>query len=246
MECLNKYKIAIISIVALIIMLLGVLVWNKIIIEQNKEKEMTPISEPIDVSDVNNISSVEEKFGQPMKITQNYLLKYTTNKSGVWYMSKALVKNISYDGDNAIITFISEDEEYSIKGTIAKDKVDFKKGDLVNFVGSVEFSNRSLNLSNVSKNDIGYKDVSMINFNDLVISIDKALNNQFIISGYMVTDGSKYKLFESKNSYNKNDSVGNYFTLVWKDDFNYTGNANVTVQCYIGDTYKLINCEMMQ
>ena len=43
-----------------------------------------------------------------------------------------------------------------------------------------------------------------------------------------------------------NDSVGNYFNLVWKDEFNYTGNANVTVQCNIGDTYKLINCEMIK
>lgn len=246
MEYLNKYKVAIISIVSLIIMLLGVLVCNKIILEQKKEKEMIPISEPIDVSDVNNIKSVEEKFGQPMKITQGYLLKYTTNKSGVWYMSNALINKISYDGDDAIISFISEDGKYSLKGIISKDKIDLKKGDLVNFVGSINFETGGLNLSKVSKENISYKDVTKIEFNELTTNFDKTLSNQFVISGYMVTDGTKYKLFESKNSYNKNDSVGNYFNLVWKDEFNYTGNANVTVQCNIGDTYKLINCEMIK
>lgn len=246
MEFIKKYKVAIISIVALIIMLLGVLVWNKIVDLQKEDKETTNVTEQIDVSDVDNIINVESKLGQPMKITQSYLLKYTTAKSGVWYMSTATVKKISTKNDEAIITLVSEDNEYSLNGTIAKDKVDVKKGDVVNFVGTVDFVTGGIDLTKISKDKINYVDVNVIDFSALVDDIGKILKNQFVISGYKVTDGNKYKLFESKTAYNKTDKVGTYFTLEWKDEFSYTGNSDVTVQCYIGDTYKLRDCELME
>lgn len=246
MEFIKKYKVAIISMVALIIMLLGVLVWNKIVDLQKEDKETTNVTEQVDVSDVNNISNVESKLGQPMKITQSYLLRYTTAKSGVWYMSTATVKKISIKNDETIITLVSNDNEYSLNGTIAKEKVDVKKGDVVNFVGTIDFVTGGIDLTKISKDKINYVDVNVIDFSALVDDIRKILKNQFVISGYMVTDGTKYKLFESKTAYNKTDKVGTYFTLEWKDDFNYTGNSDVTVQCYIGDTYKLRDCELME
>jgi hypothetical protein len=244
MESIYKYKIAIISIVVLIIVLLGILVFNKNINE--KEKAMVPITDPVDVSDVNNISSVERNFGSPMRITHGYLLRYTVNKSGAWYMSSALIKNVSTSKDGVILTLTSDDNNYSINAIIEKDKFNLKKGEYVNFVGNVDFESKGLLLTKVSKEDIKYTNVNKIDFGDLINSIEKALSNQFIISGYMVTDNDKYKLFESKNSYNKNNGVGNYFILEWKDEFKLTGNANVNVQCYIGDTYKLINCELLK
>lgn len=244
MDYFKKYKVAIIAIVALIIMLIGVLFWNKIIL-MNKENETTPAVKDIDISDVSNIDSVESKLGQPMKITQGYLLKYTTNKSGIWYMSSAKVKKITIKDDIATITLVSNDGKNSMIGTITKDKIDIKKDDNVNFVGSVNFENGGLDLTIISKDKINYNDVTEIEFNSFIDMMNKLLKNQFVISGYMVTDKDKYKLFESKTAYNKTDKVGTFFTLDWKDSFNYTGNANVTVICNIADTYKLKNCEML-
>lgn len=246
MEYLKKYRVAIIVIVSLIIMFLGVLFWNKIVSLQKEDKETTQTSKPVDVSDVSNISSVEEKLGQPMKITQNYLLRYTTSKSGTWYMSKASIKKITIKKDEAIITLVSEDNKYSLVGTIAKDKIDLKKGDVVNFVGNVDFVSGGLSLTKITKDSINYVDVNVIEFEALADTLAKVLKNQFVISGYMVTDGNKYKLFESKTAYNKTDKVGTYFNLIWKDDFSFTGNSNVTVQCYIGDTYKLKDCTLLE
>lgn len=246
MEFIKKYKVAIISIVCLIVMVLSVLVWNKIVDLQKEDKKTTKVTEQIDVSDANNIVNVESKLGQPMKITQGYLLKYTTAKSGVWYMSTATVKKISTKSDEAIITLVSDDNKYSLNGSIAKDKVSVTKGDVVNFVGTVDFVTGGINLTKISKDKINYVDVNEIEFNTLVDDIGKILNNQFVINGYMVTDGTKYKLFESKTAYNKTDKVGTYFTLEWKDEFSYTGNSDVTIKCYIGDTYKLRECELVE
>ena len=245
MKNIKKYKLAVIVLVSLIIMLLGVLFWNKVIVYQKTNKELTPISEPIDVSDANNIPSVESKLGQPMRISQSYLLRYTTNKSSVWYMSSAKIKSISYNTDEAIVTLVNDDETKILVATISKDKINVKKDDIVNFVGTINLANGGINLSKISKDTINYKDATKINYDDLTNNIKSVLNNQFVISGYMVTDGNKFKLFESKNSYNKSDKVGTYFTLNWKDTFNFTGNANVTVKCYIGDTYKLKDCEIL-
>ncbi len=219
--------------------------WNKIIDYQN-EKSNKPVSEPIDVSDVSNVEQVESKLGQPMKITQKYLLKYTTNKSGIWYMSSAKVNKISNVGEDSFITFISDDGKYKLVGSIAKDKVDFKKGDFVNFVGTIDFVNHGINLTTISKDKIDFKDVENIEFEELTKNIEAVLNNQFVINGYMVTDNEKYKIYENKTAYKNNNKVGTYFTLEWKDSFNLTGNALVTVQCYIGDTYVLKDCELLQ
>lgn len=91
MELVRKNKVTIIALISLIIMTGSVFFWNYISKKQASEKKEAPI---IDVSDANNVPSVDAKLGSDIKITQSYLLNYTTKKSGIWYMSKAYVKDI--------------------------------------------------------------------------------------------------------------------------------------------------------
>ena len=245
LKYIKEHMVFIIISLALLIMLLGVLFWNKVINYQSRDNQETTSSSSVNVSDANNVESVESKLGQPMKITQSYLIRYTTKKSGIWYMSSAVVKSVSIKNDTAIIKLISEDKKDTIVGTIDSDKATVKNGDLVNFVGTIDFDLGGINLTKISKDTINYINVTKMEFGDLVNNINAIVNNQFIISGYMVTDGDKYKLFESKNSYNINDSVGSYFVLEWKEEFGYTGTSSVIVQCYIGDTYRLKDCELL-
>lgn len=238
----GKIIISIIVIVLCIGVISGLYIFNKI-----KEKENENYSPTLmDVGDVNNVPSVDSKLGDTMKITHSYLLSYTTKKASIWYMSSATIKKIKINDDEATITLINEDGSKSLTAIIDNDKVDVKKGDTINFVGTINLENGQIVLSKISKDLINYNSVTKIEFNELVDNIDKLFSNYFVVSGYMVTDGDKYKLYDSKSSYQKNSGVGNYFNLVWKDTFNYTGNANVTVMCMIGDTFKLIDCELME
>lgn len=133
-----------------------------------------------------------------------------------------------------------------LKGFIQADKCIVKKGDIVNFVGTIDLETGSIELSRVSLEEIDYKSVTGIEINELIDNIKAVKNNYFVVSGYMVTDSDKYKLFESKSSYLKDKNVGTYFYLNWKDKFNYTGNQEVKVKCKILDTYKLNYCELME
>ena len=54
-----------------------------------------------------------------------------------------------------------------------------------------------------------------------------------------------YEQHKQMVEYLKNKDFGNYFTISWENDFDYTGNANIKVKCLIGDTYKLKDCEMV-
>lgn len=234
--------VAFIVILLAIIIIGGLFIWNKI-----KEKESETYSPTLlDVGEVNNVPSVDSKLGETMKITHNYLLSYTKQKASIWYMSSATIKKIKIDGNYATITLVNEDESRTLMATIDSDKVDVKKGDTINFVGTIDLENGYLVLSKISKDLINYNSVTMIDFNELVDNLDKLFDNYFVVSGYMITEGEKYKLFASKEAYEKNSSVGNYFNLIWKDTFNYTGNANVTVTCKIGDTFELKECELIE
>ena len=62
----------------------------------------------------------------------------------------------------------------------------------------------------------------------------------------MITDKARFKLYESKPAYEEDSSVGTYFSINWKDKFNYTGNANVTLECKINGTYKLKDCSLVE
>ncbi len=246
MKFIKKNKVVIISVLFLIIMLSAVLIWNSIISKQNEEKNVNS-DNFVDVGKVNNISNVEAKLGEDIKITQDYLLNYTSSKASVWYMSKGYVKNIKVSGSDAILT-LSEDKDSKVilYGSIDKNKCDVKVGDTINFVGTIDLKTNIIELSKISINDIDYKNVSKISLNDLVTNIEKVKDNYFIVIGFMVTDENKYKLFDSKEAYTEDSSAGNYFLLNWKDEFLYTGNQKVTVKCKIEDTYKLNMCELIQ
>lgn len=244
MNFIKNNKAAFIASIALIIMLLSVLGWNYIVKKQ-KEPDDTPTNEKIDIGDVNNISSVEEKLGSDMKITQGYLLTYTRNKNKIWYKSQGIVKSATTNGTTTTITLAQTANDTKIlTATIDSDKWEYQKGDTLNFVGTLNLSNKTISLSKLSKEEIDYKNVTEFELNKLIDNIELIKNNIFIINGYMVTDKVKYKLYDSKEAYIKDPSVGNYFTISWKETFNYTGNQNVTIKCKLEDTYKLNECEL--
>lgn len=245
MKFVKKHKVEIIAVVCLFVMLVAVLVWNAIAGRQAEKKEED--KEVIDVSNVNNISSVEAKLGEDIKITQSYLLNYTSNKSSVWYMSKAYVNGVKNTDRECTITLTeNKDSGVTIKATIDSNKCDVKKDNEYNFVGTIDIKTGNIELSKISSDEINYQNVTEINFNDLVNNINSVRSNRFIVIGYMVTDNDKYKLYDSKDAYTKDNSAGNYFLLDWKDTFMYTGNQKVTVNCLLDDTYKLKDCELVE
>ena len=68
---LEKYKALIIFIILLILMLAGVLVWNKIIKVEDKDNHK---QEYVDVSDANNVDNIDKQLGTDIRITAGYLL----------------------------------------------------------------------------------------------------------------------------------------------------------------------------
>jgi hypothetical protein len=213
------------------------------------DKDNTPSKEEVpyvDVSDVNNVDAVESRLDYRMKISQSYLLTYTTNKSGIWYMSSAYVSKKKIDGTTAYITVTNEDKTHSIVLEIESNKADIKKGDLVNFVGTIDLETGNLELAKLSKDTINYSNVTEMEFTKLIDNIKLVKENVLVISGYMITDKDRFKLYESKPAYEEDSSVGTYFSINWKDKFNYTGNANVTIECKINGTYKLKDCSLVE
>ena len=77
---------------------------------------------------------------------------------------------------------------------------------------------------------------------ELINHINVIKSNYFIVKGYMVTEGDTYKLYDSKEDYKSEETQSIPFELKWKNEFNLTGNANVTVKCLIGSTYILKDC----
>ena len=203
-------------------------------------------NQEIDFTYVNNIDDVENNMNYKMKISQSYLLTYTTNKAGVWYMSNAVVDKVKIDGTDAFIILTNEDKTHSLVTEIESNRVNVKHGDEVHFVGTVDLETGNIELAKISLDEINYKDVEKMGFTELVDNINKVMDNIFVIHGYMITDGTKYKLFDSKSSYEKDSSVGNYFNIKWDGKFNYTGNANVTIECKLNGTYKLKDCTLVE
>lgn len=121
--------------------------------------------------------------------------------------------------------------------------LNFKVGDKVYFIGTINIKEHSLELSEISLTEINYDSSVKINFVDLINNIDSLYKTHFMVNGYLVTtEDNKYKLFDSKESYNKNNEAGNYFIIKFKDKFNYTGKAKVTLDCLVEDTYILKEC----
>ena len=161
-------------------------------------------------------------------------------------MSSAIVSKIKLDGTDAFITLTNDDKTHKLIAEISSDKVNVKKGDSINFVGTIDLETGNIELAKISKDTINYKNVKKMEFTKLVDNIKKVKDNIFVISGYMITDGDRYKLFESKTSYKDNNNVGEYFTISWDKEFNYTGNANVTLECKLNGTYKLKECSLVE
>lgn len=239
----EKLRVPIICIVIFIILGLSVLVWNYII-AKNKEED----NQSTDVStnlDYNNVSIVDEKLGEDFRITQSYLMNYVIKKTGTWYMSEGYVSSLKNDGDYVILTISKEiDSKETIEAQISKDNCNVKKGDTVFFVGVINFKKYNLKLTKIDTEIIDYKSVTSISFEELYNNLNSLKKTYFIVSGYMVTDGDKFKLFDSKEAYLNDDSSGNYFLLNWDGEFLYTGNQNVIVRCLLTDTYSLSYCTL--
>ncbi len=240
-----KHEIIFFLILALALVVAGIL----IVISKNNidglEDDTIPVVD-IDLSDVDNVAAVESRLDYKMKISQGYLLTYTTNKSGIWYMSSGIVSNIKIDGVDAFITITDDDKSHSLVTEIDSKKVNVKKGDTVHFVGTVDLETGNIELAKLSKDVINYSNVTKMELDNLVDNIKLVKNNIFVINGYMITDKDRYKLFESKTAYEKDSSVGTYFSISWKDKFDMTGNANVTLECKISGTYKLKDCVLVK
>lgn len=244
MDFWRKNRVAIIIGNAILIMIVGVLFWNFISDRQAEDKNKKT-NNFIDVSDVDNIDSVEAKLGEDMKITQGYLLNYTTKKSGVWYMSSGVVVDVDSDNKYSIIK-VKSDNNNSLKLSIAKDKCKVKKNDKIYFVGTIDLETEEINLTKIDTEPINYNNVKEIDLDNLITNIESIKSNNFIVHGYLVTEGEKYKLFDTKDDYKEDNSFGNYFTITWKDEFPYTGTQEVSVKCKIADTYKLKECELVK
>ena len=135
MDSTNNRHILIICLASILIMVGGVFFWNYISKKQILSNNPVNKQENIDVSDVNNIESVEKKLGEDIKITAGYFLNYTVKKSGVWYMSKGIVDKIENNGSKVIIKIKSDkDSDKYLDGTINKDKCKVKVNDFVYFV----------------------------------------------------------------------------------------------------------------
>ncbi len=245
MEFIKKYKneICFFAILITVMLVVSGILYFKLYANDDTNDNLDL---DIDLTDVNNVDAVESRLDYKMKITQGYLLTYTTNKSGIWYMSSAIVDSIKKDGIYGYVTLVNDSKSHKLVVEIDSNKIDVKKGDTVNFVGTVDLETGNIELARLSKDTINYSNVKEMEFTKLVDNIKAVKDNIFVISGYMITDKDKYKLFESKDSYEEDSSVGRYFNISWKDKFNLTGNANVTLECKLNGTYKLKECVLVE
>lgn len=238
----NKYVLF--SIIALILLIGIVFVGNYF---DGKQKEETVSSDNLwDFEDVNNVSVVDAKLtGDDYRITQSYLFNYTKYKSSTWYKGSAYVEKIAKKEDLALITLKdNKNSTVSIVATIDVKNANVKTGDVVNFVGTIDIAKEEINLSKISKDSINYSNTEETTIEDLINNVKLIKRTYFIVNGYMVTDGDKYKLYDTKEDYKKHADAKRYFTVQWADEFGYTGNQDVTLRCLIVDTYVLGSCEL--
>ena len=90
------------SLIILIVIICGS------IISKNKEKDLDVDNKQVDVSDVDNVSIVDEKLKQgDYRVSQSYLLNYTKRKGNVWYSSKGIVTNIKYKNNTFLMKMMN-------------------------------------------------------------------------------------------------------------------------------------------
>lgn len=247
MEFIREHKKEVIFFSIFFLIIIAIAGWFYFVIylgDKKLEEEMN--NQDFDLTDVNNVDAVESRLDYKMKISQGYLLTYTTNKSGIWYMSSAIVSKIKVEGTDAYVTLTNKDNTHKLVAEIESSRISVKKGDSVNFVGTIDLETGNIELAKLSKDTINYSNVTEMDFSKLVDNINKVKANIFVVSGYMITEGDRYKLFESKTAYKENNNVGEYFTISWDKEFNYTGNANVTLECKLNGTYKLKDCSLVE
>lgn len=208
--------------------------------DKNKEQETKQEATQVDLSNASNVSTIDSKLGDDIVITQGYLMRYVVKKRGIWYQSSGYVQQVSKSGSTSTIKLSSKtnNKEY-ITLYIDSNKCNVKKGDTVYFVGTMNLDSASMNLAKISKEEFVYSDSTKISTEDLINNMNLLKNTKFIIKGYMITDGDKYKIYDSKKDYN---SEGKYFSINWKDTFNFTGNQEVIITCNLGDGYSLNKC----
>lgn len=234
---MSKLRVFISVIIVCLFIISGVMYFNHIN-KDNVEKNNEVNS---DYSDVTNVPIIDEKLGEDVKITQAYLKKYVIKKSSLWYMSNGKISSIKSNEDGTTYKVISSNNKSLTLVTI-KDNEGLKKGDKVNFVGTISLSDGTINLSRISKEEISYSSPTIMDLDELIEHINTIKSNYFIVNGYMVTEGSTYKLYDNKDDYKSEETQSIPFELKWKNEFNLTGNANVTVKCLIGSTYILKDC----
>lgn len=246
MTIIKEHRVLIISVIAIVLMLLSVFFWNYVSKKQAEAKTENSTN-LVDISDVDNVASVESKLGSDIKITQGYLLTYTVKKSSIWYMSTGVIDSIQTDGDYSIIRIRSslEDDAY-LEASILTSKCSVKKKDTVYFVGNVDLNTGMLELAKISVEPIRYNSVTEVSLSDLIANIQQVKSNFFIVNGYLVTEGENYKIYDTKEAYTTDSSFGHYFSVTWEEEFPYTGNQSVSIKCQIGDTYKLRSCALME
>jgi len=238
MKFIKNNNSIIIAILCLIFMLFSVVLWNKIILKQSETEE----SIEIDVSDANNVPSVEAKLGSDMRITQSYLLNYTINKSGIWYKSEAVVQNKTTHDNISILTLSENMKSPNIlTATIETSKCDVNIGETVHFVGTVDLHTGNLELSKISKEEIDYKNVTLLTIKELIDNITLVKSNYFIVSGYLQAENGNYMLFDSYEDYREKSDK--YFLIHWLDKVPAI-DGQVKIKCKLEDTKKLEECEI--
>ena len=239
-------KSLIIFIITIVVIIL-VLVISNIISNKKKEEKTDNGFDVVDYKEVDNVAVVDAKLKEgDYRVTQGYLLNYTKRKSNTWYSSSGIILDYKVKNRDVVITIGQEKSTDKIIAHIDQEYFNYKKKDKVYFVGTIDLADGSLNLSKISKEEIDYNNVVKLSFKDLYMNIYYLKNTYVIVSGYMITAAAEYKLYESKESYKKDETLGTYFYLDWEDEFNYTGTSNVVVKCFIGDRYKLVGCELVQ
>jgi len=238
----NAVNLAI-FIVAIIIIVLVVILGNNI--SKNKEANNNEIQE-VNVDDVDNVSIVDEKLkAGDYRVTQPYLFNYLTRKSAIWYSSNGKVDSIKKKGSSYYISVSGLNDKKKKVTLVSESNVkDIKKKDKVYFVGNINVEGEYIQLTKISKEVIDYNSVFEISLEDLSDNIYYIKNTYVLVSGYMVTDETEYKLYANKASSKKDETLVNYFTINWAEEFKYTGNKDVVVKCFIGDRYNLIGCEL--
>ncbi len=238
----NKINLAI-FIIAVIIIVLVVIFGNSI---SKKQEARSNSIEEVDVEEVDNVSIVDEKLkAGDYRVTQPYLFNYLTRKSALWYSSNGKVDSIKKKGSSYYIVVTGLKDKNKKITLVSDTKVkNINKKDKVYFVGSIDIESERIQLTKLSKEEIDYSSVEEISLEDLYDNIYYIKNTYVLVSGYMVTEGTNYKLFARKSDSKKEETIINYFNINWADDFNLTGNKDVVVKCFIGDRYSLIGCEL--